>query len=686
DKYGQYKHVDWPGKVYRDTDLTNAADAKAGSQIFADASPSWNKYGGWEDGPTLKATGFFYAAQHKGKWWLVDPSGKLFWSYGPTGVGFGGGSPITDREKWFEELPAKDGHLGEFYGTGSKARFKYYEHRESYETFNYAHANLKRAYGDNWKEDAAKGIHGKLKKWGINTMAAWSGKKIYEAQKTPYTTMIHFGGPWITWEHHYRMPDPFDEGFRLAVREALEKNPKTANDPWNIGYFVNNELGWGPGINGNRTAIATLAKAWGGKKQAAKVAFVNDLKAKYKTINALNKKWGSRYASWDDILEKRQKPNEKRAKADLDAFSGKLAHQYFRVVREEVKRFAPNNMYLGCRFHGHIDNSLMAIAMEHVDVVSYNIYQNEPTRSYQYTELKDKKPLMVTEFGVATNPEQSPWRGKHHSPAADQRERDLTKYLKYLLKNPQFVGAHFFQYHDQALTGRNDGEALLRGFVDAVGAPNFRLIEVNRNIMFDMYEDRFKYVPPKKPVKGTYKAPAGPIDDSFKKVRGIHHYSEQGKFLNKKLGWGKGCDTQEYSWDKSASIRWDGSQKAEGNGSYRFTLNKGWSRWVMHLTQKKTIDFTPYSAIKFAVSSKDAAKWDAFSVIIQDSKGNYIGIPLKDVGFKPDGNFHLIRLDIKALQKGGVDMSSISTLLQISWGGGVAKGHSFNLDGLHVVK
>ena len=58
-------------------------------------------------------------------------------------------------------------------------------------------------------------------------------------------------------------------------------------------------------------------------------------------------------------------------------------------------------MYLGCRFHGHIDNSLMAIAMKYVDVVTYNIYQNEP-RSYQYKELMDQKPLMVTEFGVET--------------------------------------------------------------------------------------------------------------------------------------------------------------------------------------------------------------------------------------------------------------------------------------------
>ena len=157
-------------------------------------------------------------------------------------------------------------------------------------------------------------------------------------------------------------------------------------------------------------------------------------------------------------------------------------------------------------------------------------------------------------------------------------------------------------------------------------------------------------------------------------------------FLNKKLGWGKDCDTQEFSWDNSATVKYDGSHKVEGASSYRFTLKKGWSRWLMVLKDKNTLDFSPYSALKFAISSKDAAKWDAFSAIIQDSKGNYTSIPLKDVGFKPDGNFHWIRLDIAALKKGGIDVSSINTLLQISWGGGVERDHSFNLDGLHVVK
>ena len=109
-----------------------------------------------------------------------------------------------------------------------------------------------------------------MRAWGINTCGGWSIPEIYEQRKTPYISVVHFGGPWITWEHSYRMPDPFNEEFRLAVREGLEAQKGTNNDPWNIGYCVNNELGWGAGKNGNKSAIATLALAWGGESRRPK--------------------------------------------------------------------------------------------------------------------------------------------------------------------------------------------------------------------------------------------------------------------------------------------------------------------------------------------------------------------------------------------------------------------------------
>ncbi|MEI3004161.1 MAG: hypothetical protein V8T87_06005 [Victivallales bacterium] len=35
-----------------------------------------------KNGPKLKATGYFRVLRYQGKWWLVDPEGRLFWSTG----------------------------------------------------------------------------------------------------------------------------------------------------------------------------------------------------------------------------------------------------------------------------------------------------------------------------------------------------------------------------------------------------------------------------------------------------------------------------------------------------------------------------------------------------------------------------------------------------------------------------
>ena len=217
DKYGQYKHTDWPGKVYEDSDFVKLREEVDSKYSGISGPQDWDEYGGWASGPKLEATGYFYATRYNGKWTLVTPIGSLFWSYGAVAVNAGSSAtPITHRKHWFEELPARDSIFGELYNQKEKARFKYYQYKK-YETFDFARANSIRKYGENYKSILADALHPQLRKMGLNTMAAWSAQDIYLKQKTPYTTMIHYGGPWITWEHKFRMPDVFNPKFRLAL-------------------------------------------------------------------------------------------------------------------------------------------------------------------------------------------------------------------------------------------------------------------------------------------------------------------------------------------------------------------------------------------------------------------------------------------------------------------------------------
>lgn len=486
DEFGQYIHADWPGKVYSAADFAARRAEEQAEMADYPGPADWDIYGGWAAGPTLEATGFFYPAKHEGKWWLVDPEGKLFWSYGPTGVGFGGPTPITDREHWFRGLPDGDSPLGQFYGEGRGARDRYYRDK-SYRTFDFANANLYRKYGPDYAQAVSELSHRRLRSWGFNTIANWSDEKVYLVRKTPYTVAVHFGGPWLD-----GIPDAFDPFFRETVRERMERERgRSAGDPWCIGYFVQNELWWGYWDDGQAVALAALEAP---ADAAAKQAFVRDLRERYDTIAALNESWDTDHESWDAFLESSEAPDPEREQVarDCGEFGLKFCERYFSIVREEVKRVAPNNLYLGCRFHGHIDLDLIKIAARYCDVISYNVYDREPgARLDRYLGVIDK-PFIVGEFGVDSDPRQTPFRGEQLSVDPQDRPRELTFYVERAFRHPLMVGAHFFQYRDQPVTGRGDGEAVLRGFVNAADTPHFELVQANRRVAYQLYEKRME--------------------------------------------------------------------------------------------------------------------------------------------------------------------------------------------------
>ncbi len=485
DQYGQYVHSDWPGKVYSDEDFTPLRHEEDRERAAWPGPADRDRYGGWASGPTVKATGFFYPAKHGGKWWLVDPEGKLFWSYGVTGVGFGGdATPVTGRENWFKELPARDGPWGSFYRKAHGATYMYYADRD-WVGFDVAAANLVHKYGPEYRAVVSALSHDRLRSWGFNTLGNWSSPEVYLLRKTPYTVAIHPGSAMID----PAMPDVFSESWEAGVRRALESQKgTTANDPWNLGYFVDNERKWGWRARASGVGEETLKN---GAKCASKVKFVEQLRAKYKEIGALNAAWKVDLASWDALLDRRDAPDMKNAAIlqDCGDFGMVVAERYFSTVRRIVKEVAPNTMYLGSRFNGNIDPALLAVAGKYCDAVSYNIYDIPPDgRVNQYSKLD--VPIIIGEWGVGSDLVQTPFRGENPSDDPEDRIAKFREYVTHVLRLPNVVGAHFFQYRDQPISGRPDGEATLRGFVNITDTPNFGLVQENRRLAYEMYEGR----------------------------------------------------------------------------------------------------------------------------------------------------------------------------------------------------
>lgn len=73
------------------------------------------------------------------------------------------------------------------------------------------------------------------------------------------------------------------------------------------------------------------------------------------------------------------------------------------------------------------------------------------------------------------------WPGLFTVTVEDQRGAAYGTYLKSVLRNPDFVGAHWFIYTDELLTGRVlDGENGHVGFVSVADVPYCGLAEAAR--------------------------------------------------------------------------------------------------------------------------------------------------------------------------------------------------------------
>ncbi len=494
DRFGQYAKADWPGKVHSEVELKRRI-AQEERDLEAHPAPvDRDEYGGWTQGPTLRATGFFRTERVAGKWWLVTPSGHLFFSLGVDCVGTSADTITTGREEMFTWLPPKSGEFAACWGHVDGVHSGPVKRGD---TFNFFRANLIRQFGEDYAQAYFSLALRRLKSWGFNTIGNWSDSVLYRNGKVPYVGTVHIGG------HHARvasgfdywgtMHDPFDPQFAQDVRESLTPVTRAiGDDPWCIGYFVDNELSWGGGGDTGRYGLALGALALPADTSPAKRAFIATLRQQYPQIGALNAAWGTHFADSAELEGpvRLQSPFTEAQRRDLGAFVKRFAEQYFRIVRDELKRQAPHHLYLGCRFAWHTPESVEAAA-EYCDVVSFNIYQPKPAEK-EWSFLQDLgKPAIIGEFHFGALD-----RGMFHPglvAAEDQRQRAAMyeEYVRAVAQNPAFVGCHWFQFVDEPLTGRAwDGENYNIGFLTVTDTPYPELVEAARAVHGRIYAIR----------------------------------------------------------------------------------------------------------------------------------------------------------------------------------------------------
>ena len=478
DKYGQFVHADWPTKIHTDADLITAQKQEQAGLARMTRPKAWDRFGGWNSGPKLKATGSFRTEKYEGKWYLVDPDGRLFFSQGLDVI-----SPYNDslkvppgKEGWFESLPA-----------GAK----------TYQPTDHCLA-IKYGTGEYMAPYLAT-VQKRLENWGMNSIGNWSRPELMRLGKTPYTLQLT--------DYDARIPklaaskrkfyDVFDPAYldkmKNLVATAAKKDSivtQSLTDPMCIGYFIDNELDFGN--RGKLTLPDEVLKS--PATQASKIEFVKDLKARYRTIDKLNTAWESKHPDWDDLLNATDVPTAAGYKPDAQAFFEKTLDQYFRLCRDAVKSVAPNRLYLGTRFISTdaVRPALYKASQKYCDVLSVNIYAHSAANfpSSATSDFPDM-PVIIGEFHFGVL-DRGMFSASLCNAGIDQNDRALayTRFMEGVLVHPNFVGAHWFQYRDQPLTGRGDGEAYPIGFVDTTDTPYPEIGQAARQIGEHMYEYR----------------------------------------------------------------------------------------------------------------------------------------------------------------------------------------------------
>ena len=201
---------------------------------------TFDRFGGWADGPRFEATGAFRTEKINGKWWLIDPDGNLFFSLGVQAV---------------NRRPEQEGNVA------------YY-------------ALVTNKYGS--ADAANEAAVSRLKEWGVNTIGPWSGCRP-AGKRVAYCGHLWVGKTKIEASKGWwgKFPDPYAPEFRREIINQAKAQldgwgAPSGRDPWCVGYFVNNEMSWS---NDDMELARSVIRS--PSHQPARMAFAEAIRCKY---------------------------------------------------------------------------------------------------------------------------------------------------------------------------------------------------------------------------------------------------------------------------------------------------------------------------------------------------------------------------------------------------------------------
>lgn len=299
-------------------------------------------------------------------------------------------------------------------------------------------------------------------------------------------------------------PDIFAVKFQEQCERAAQRIAKPlAQDPYLLGYFFHNELGWGlfgpfsglwadhlrlpAGAPGKRAYVDLMRKRYDNDIKAfsrvygsadailASRRYLNDrllevavpAEVRARVEKAFAKK-APRFTSWDDVaaftdarLVEQALRLSPRIRADIEAFLELIADRYHGVMAQALRSADPNHLLLGSKFIGGtpvaLPEAVLRGAAPHVDLFAHNAYFQPTSRSAKrqiaFMERCTKitgKPIILSEWGGFHGQDVAVCTCYVPVPTQRDRARAYINGMRMLAPKPWLIGVFYYSYADHA--------------------------------------------------------------------------------------------------------------------------------------------------------------------------------------------------------------------------------------------
>ena len=382
---------------------------------------------------------YFHVEQREGKWWIIDPSGKIFHMRGANHYGDGSHMPWNlqekygSKEKWRESV--KENHI--------KWGFTYLP------TSIGPHAIDPSTIGDKEKNRANL----------ITREPEWPAQH-FASLDYPFTAFLEVPKQYMAGAG---LPDVFSHEFVEAVDKKCQEFVLPLKDNKQlIGYHFTHNPPWNIDANSADDWIEACTQP----NSAGLKEWIKLMQQVYGTIDRWRETYGIPIQEWSDI-ETLERPlrgyvSGLRLRQDKESFLKRICEQWYKVYHDAIRKYDQNHLLLGDRntLHLHEAPSPWAffIMEKYIDVLSVNV-MGPPNTIYNVLEVATRNwngPVLLADTGGGIY-KGEPAKSAYQSADLEEYEKVYGGLVEMSMDHPQIIGFGWCGYYETPHPGGRSG-------------------------------------------------------------------------------------------------------------------------------------------------------------------------------------------------------------------------------------